>query len=89
MAAAGSHLTNKYAEGYPANRYYGGCKAALEYGYERNRHNAVAYGKLGIFVHVNLYENRPVAHTFRNLIHYGRKHFKGDNCGNRPYVAFG
>ncbi len=26
MAAAGSHLTNKYAEGYPAHRYYGGCK---------------------------------------------------------------
>lgn len=26
MAAAGSHLTNKYAEGYPANRYYGGCR---------------------------------------------------------------
>ncbi len=25
MAAAGSHLTNKYAEGYPASRYYGGC----------------------------------------------------------------
>lgn len=26
LAAAGSHLTNKYAEGYPAHRYYGGCK---------------------------------------------------------------
>ncbi len=26
MAAAGSHLTNKYAEGYPAHRYYGGCE---------------------------------------------------------------
>lgn len=26
MTAAGSHLTNKYAEGYPAKRYYGGCK---------------------------------------------------------------
>ena len=26
MAAAGSHLTNKYAEGYPAHRYYGGCR---------------------------------------------------------------
>ncbi|MCL2630008.1 MAG: serine hydroxymethyltransferase [Firmicutes bacterium] len=26
MAAAGSHLTNKYAEGYPSKRYYGGCK---------------------------------------------------------------
>ena len=25
MAAAGSHLTNKYAEGYPDRRYYGGC----------------------------------------------------------------
>ncbi|MDR1962140.1 MAG: serine hydroxymethyltransferase, partial [Gracilibacteraceae bacterium] len=26
MAAQGSVLTNKYAEGYPANRYYGGCE---------------------------------------------------------------
>ncbi|MBU6334982.1 MAG: serine hydroxymethyltransferase [Chloroflexi bacterium] len=25
MAAQGSILTNKYAEGYPGNRYYGGC----------------------------------------------------------------
>lgn len=26
MEIAGSHLTNKYAEGYPAHRYYGGCQ---------------------------------------------------------------
>lgn len=25
MEAMGSHLTNKYAEGYPRKRYYGGC----------------------------------------------------------------
>ncbi len=27
MAAQGSQLTNKYAEGYPQKRYYGGCES--------------------------------------------------------------
>ena len=26
MEAMGNHLTNKYAEGYPGRRYYGGCE---------------------------------------------------------------
>jgi glycine hydroxymethyltransferase len=41
MAAMGSVLTNKYAEGYPNKRYYGGCdyidifeEKAIEYAKE-------------------------------------------------------
>ena len=30
MKAMGSWLTNKYAEGYPGKRYYGGCQVVDE-----------------------------------------------------------
>ena len=36
MAAMGSVMTNKYAEGYPGRRYYGGCQ------YRRHRRRARA-----------------------------------------------
>ena len=32
MAAMGSPLTNKYAEGYPGKRFYGGCVCVDEVG---------------------------------------------------------
>ena len=31
LQLAGSVLTNKYAEGYPAKRYYGGCQFVDEF----------------------------------------------------------
>ena len=30
MEAMGSYLTNKYAEGYPGKRYYGGCQVVVK-----------------------------------------------------------
>ena len=32
MQAMGSYLTNKYAEGLPGHRYYGGCQIVDLYG---------------------------------------------------------
>src|SRR3954470_1483699 len=54
LAALGSTLSNKYAEGYPGKRYYGGCQEvdkAEELGQERAR---AIFGSPGVDVHVNL-----------------------------------
>src|SRR5687767_6967655 len=54
LAALGSTLTNKYAEGYPGRRYYGGCQEvdrAEEIGIARAKE---LFGSPGVDVHANL-----------------------------------
>jgi glycine hydroxymethyltransferase len=54
LAALGSTLSNKYAEGYPGKRYYGGCSEvdkAEEIGRARAKE---LFGSPGVDLHVNL-----------------------------------
>ena len=48
LEAVGSVMTNKYAEGYPGKRYYGGCEIvdiAEDLAISRNGLNSIARGK--------------------------------------------
>jgi len=44
MEAVGSVLTNKYAEGYPARRYYGGCAGGYAGGAPATRRASAGRG---------------------------------------------
>src|ERR687884_266453 len=64
LAALGSTLSNKYAEGYPGRRYYGGCEVV-----DRAEEIGIARGKeLFGADHVNL---QPHSGANANLAAYG------------------
>ena len=42
MEATGSVLTNKYAEGYPGKRYYGGCEVVDQIEQPSDRTSAIS-----------------------------------------------
>ena len=70
MAALGSPLTNKYAEGYPSARYYGGCEFVDEV-------ETVARNRAQELFHADYANVQPHSGTQANLaayaalIHYG------------------
>ena len=64
MRAAGSCLTNKYAEGYPGKRYYGGCEVVDELElYCQQQWQEVFHTDY----HVNV---QPLSGTHANLVAY-------------------
>ncbi|TFV69713.1 serine hydroxymethyltransferase [Blastococcus sp. CT_GayMR19] len=71
LAALGSTLSNKYAEGYPGRRYYGGCEVV-----DRAEEIGIARGKeLFGAEHVNL---QPHSGASANLAAYGAFMQPGD-----------
>src|SRR5215210_8920586 len=71
LAALGSTLSNKYAEGYPGRRYYGGCEVV-----DRAEELGIARGKeLFGADHVNL---QPHSGASANLAAYGAFMQPGD-----------
>ena len=58
LELAGSVLTNKYAEGYPGKRYYGGCKFVDEV--ETLAKDFVKYMVLSMPMFSRIVELRPI-----------------------------
>ena len=75
LAALGSTLSNKYAEGYPGRRYYGGCQEvdkAEVLGIERAK---ALFGEPDVELHANL---QPHSGASANLAAYAALLVPGD-----------
>lgn len=75
LAALGSTLSNKYAEGYPGKRYYGGCEVvdrAEEIGIARAKE---LFAEPGVDLHANL---QPHSGASANLAAYAALCEPGD-----------
>lgn len=67
----GSVLTNKYAEGFPGNRYYGGCEVV-------DKIEQLAIDKAGELFHCKYANVQPHSGSSANLIVYGALLKPGD-----------
>jgi glycine hydroxymethyltransferase len=73
MAAQGSVLTNKYAEGYPGKRYYGGCEYVdIVENLARERAKTLFGAE-----HVNVQPHSGCASQYRRLL----RTFRTRRCG--------
>ena len=69
MEACGSVLTNKYAEGYPGKRYYGGCEVVDEVENIAIERAKLLFGAsyANVQPHSGSQANTAVFHAFLNL----------------------
>jgi glycine hydroxymethyltransferase len=72
LEGMGSILTNKYAEGYPGKRYYGGCSIVDEVERVCQKRALELFGATGYAVNVQPYSGSPAnSEVYLGLLNFG------------------
>ena len=79
MAAQGSCLTNKYAEGYPGKRYYGGCEFVdeVERLAKENKPKLIVTGASAYSKRIDFKRFAEIAHSVGALLMVDMAHYAG------------